>query len=97
MSDKGPELEGIWAAVIIAVLIIILRVFAKIKINRFFVDDVLIVASVCTPYLDCSAIEPYTNGSRLWQLLPPSSLPSPCNMALENLSVSSSRRIPPWS
>jgi hypothetical protein len=58
MSDRGPELErGIWAAVIIAVLIVILRVFAKIKINRFFVDDVLmIVASVCTPCPNCSAI-----------------------------------------
>ena len=42
---------------IIAALIVILRVFAKIKINRFFVDDVLmIIASVCT---DSSAIGPY--------------------------------------
>lgn len=49
MSDQGPELErGLWAAVIIATLIVILRIFAKIKINRFFVDDVLmIVAVVC--------------------------------------------------
>jgi hypothetical protein len=47
MSDKGPELErGFWAAVIIALLIVILRVFAKIKINRFFVDDVLMVIAV---------------------------------------------------
>lgn len=51
-SNKGPELErGIWAAVIIAVLIVILRVFAKIKINRFHVDDVLmIIASVRLPH-----------------------------------------------
>ncbi|KAJ6113990.1 hypothetical protein N7523_007307 [Penicillium sp. IBT 18751x] len=47
MSDKGPELErGLWAAVIIATLIVILRVFAKIKINRFFVDDVLMIVAV---------------------------------------------------
>lgn len=48
MSDKGPDLErGIWAAVIIAALIVILRVFAKNKISRFHVDDVLmIIASV---------------------------------------------------
>lgn len=51
-SNKGPELErGIWAAVIIAALIVVLRVFAKIKINRFHVDDVLmIIASVRLPH-----------------------------------------------
>ncbi|KAJ5082231.1 hypothetical protein N7532_011274 [Penicillium argentinense] len=46
--NHGPALErGIWVAVIIAALIVILRVFAKIKINRFNVDDVLmIIASI---------------------------------------------------
>lgn len=49
-SNHGPALErGIWVAVIIAALIVILRVFAKIKINRFHFDDVLmIIASVWT-------------------------------------------------
>jgi len=46
--NHGPALErGIWVAVIIAALVVVLRVFAKIKISRFFVDDVLmIIASV---------------------------------------------------
>lgn len=46
--NHGPALErGLWVAVIIAALIVILRVFAKIKISRFHVDDVLmIIASV---------------------------------------------------
>ncbi|KAK5806739.1 hypothetical protein VI817_000997 [Penicillium citrinum] len=39
--------RGIWVAVIIAALVVVLRVFAKIKISRFFVDDVLmIIASI---------------------------------------------------
>ncbi|CAI7656308.1 unnamed protein product [Penicillium pancosmium] len=47
-SNHGPALErGIWVAVIIAALVVILRVFAKIKINRFHFDDVLmIIASI---------------------------------------------------
>ena len=52
-DNHGPELDrGIWAAVAIATLIVILRVFAKIKINHFRADDVLMVlASVCLPFL----------------------------------------------
>jgi hypothetical protein len=43
-SNGGPALEkGIWAAVIIAAVIVILRVFAKFKIKRFNVDDVLMI------------------------------------------------------
>jgi hypothetical protein len=43
-NSKGDSLErGIWAAVIISALIVILRVFAKIKIKRFHVDDVLMI------------------------------------------------------
>jgi len=43
-TNLGPPLEkGIWAAVIIAAVIVILRVFAKIKIKRFGIDDGLMV------------------------------------------------------
>jgi hypothetical protein len=43
-NSNGLSLErGIWAAVIISALIVILRVFAKIKIKRFHVDDVLMI------------------------------------------------------
>lgn len=43
-NSNGHSLErGIWAAVIISALIVALRVFAKIKIKRFFVDDVLMI------------------------------------------------------
>ncbi|KAH8433163.1 uncharacterized protein LDX57_010797 [Aspergillus melleus] len=59
-DNHGPELDrGIWAAVAIAALIVILRVFAKIKINHFRVDDVLMViaailAIVSTVFLTLS-------------------------------------------
>lgn len=48
-NSNGYSLaKGVWAAVAIAALVVILRVFAKIKINCFFVDDVLmIIALVC--------------------------------------------------
>ena len=43
-ADLGPALErGIWAAVIVAAIIVILRVIAKIKIKRFNFDDVLMI------------------------------------------------------
>jgi hypothetical protein len=43
-NSSGLALErGIWAAVIISALIVVLRVYAKIKIKRFFVDDVLMI------------------------------------------------------
>jgi hypothetical protein len=43
-NSNGHSLErGIWAAVIIAALIVVLRVFAKIKIKRFYADDVLMI------------------------------------------------------
>jgi prepilin signal peptidase PulO-like enzyme (type II secretory pathway) len=50
-ADLGPALErGIWAAVVIAAVIVILRVFAKIKIKRFGVDDgLMILAEVDLP------------------------------------------------
>ncbi|KAJ5290774.1 hypothetical protein N7478_000025 [Penicillium angulare] len=59
-ADRGPSLEGgIWAAVIIAALIVILRVFAKFKIKRFSIDDVLMIfaevlAIVSTVFLTLS-------------------------------------------
>ncbi|KAJ5180964.1 hypothetical protein N7492_004174 [Penicillium capsulatum] len=58
--DLGPALErGIWVAVAIAAVIVILRVFAKIKIKRFHFDDVLmilaeILAIVSTVFLTLS-------------------------------------------
>ncbi|KAJ5174330.1 uncharacterized protein N7482_000207 [Penicillium canariense] len=43
-NGKGESLErGIWAGVMVALVILILRVFAKIKIKRFQVDDVLMI------------------------------------------------------
>lgn len=43
-NDGGPALEkGVWAAVSIAAVIVILRIFAKFKIKRFNVDDVLMI------------------------------------------------------
>lgn len=50
-TNLGPPLErGIWAAVIIAAVIVILRVVAKIKIKRFGVDDgIMIFAEVDLP------------------------------------------------
>ncbi|KAE8154070.1 hypothetical protein BDV25DRAFT_167779 [Aspergillus avenaceus] len=46
-ADLGPSLmKGIWAAVAIATLIVILRVFAKVKIGQFRVDDVLMIIAV---------------------------------------------------
>jgi hypothetical protein len=51
MSNLGPSLEkGIWAAVIIAAVIVILRVFAKFKIKRFGIDDgIMVLAEVDLP------------------------------------------------
>ncbi|KAF9245071.1 hypothetical protein DTO027I6_9709 [Penicillium roqueforti] len=43
-QNLGPSLErGIWAAVAIAAVIVILRVVGKIKINRFRIDDGLMI------------------------------------------------------
>lgn len=48
--DLGPALEkGIWAAVIIAAVIVGLRVFAKIKIKRFGIDDGLMILAEVDP------------------------------------------------
>ncbi|KAL4893192.1 hypothetical protein BDV59DRAFT_202156 [Aspergillus ambiguus] len=44
--STGPALErGMWAAVAIATVILILRVIAKIKIHHFRVDDVLMIVA----------------------------------------------------
>ncbi|CAI7565222.1 unnamed protein product [Penicillium viridicatum] len=59
-TDLGPALEkGIWAAVAIAAVIVILRIVGKIKINRVGVDDGLmifaeILAIVSTAFLTLS-------------------------------------------
>ncbi|KAE8381726.1 hypothetical protein BDV26DRAFT_289150 [Aspergillus bertholletiae] len=45
--DGGPALhKGIWVAVAFAALIVILRVFAKLKIGQFRVDDVLMIIAL---------------------------------------------------
>jgi predicted ferric reductase len=48
-SAVGSSLvRGIWAAMAIAVIVVVLRVFAKVKIHQFRADDVLmIIAMVC--------------------------------------------------
>lgn len=50
--NGGPALQkGIWVVVALAALIVILRVFAKLKIGQFRVDDILmILAMVCALY-----------------------------------------------
>ncbi|KUM59599.1 hypothetical protein ACN42_g7545 [Penicillium freii] len=59
-TDLGPALEkGIWVAVAIAAVIVILRIVGKIKIKRFGVDDGLmifaeILAIVSTAFLTLS-------------------------------------------
>ncbi|KAJ5500890.1 hypothetical protein N7527_012011 [Penicillium freii] len=59
-TDLGPALEkGIWVAVAIAAMIVILRIVGKIKIKRFGVDDGLmifaeILAIVSTAFLTLS-------------------------------------------
>lgn len=46
-SDVGTSLvRGIWAAMAIAVIIVVLRVYAKIKIAQFRADDVLMIISM---------------------------------------------------
>ncbi|KAF5865578.1 hypothetical protein ETB97_003422 [Aspergillus alliaceus] len=58
--DDGPALEkGIWAAMVIAAVIVTLRVFAKVKIGQFRVDDILMIiamllAIVATVFLSLS-------------------------------------------
>ncbi|KAF7596817.1 hypothetical protein BBP40_012417 [Aspergillus hancockii] len=58
--DGGPALmKGIWVAVAIAAVIVILRVFAKLKIGQFRVDDILMIlamllAIVATVFLTLS-------------------------------------------
>ena len=48
-NGKGESLEkGIWAAVVISAVIVVLRIFAKVKIKRFAADDILMIfAQVC--------------------------------------------------
>lgn len=52
-NDSGFALaRGMWAANAIAAVILILRVFAKIKLRQFRFDDVLmVVAWVCASTL----------------------------------------------
>ena len=46
-SDTGTALvRGIWAAMAIAVIIVILRVYAKAKIHHFRADDVLMIIAM---------------------------------------------------
>lgn len=54
-SDAGSSfIRGIWAAVAIAVIIVVLRVYAKIKIAQFRADDVLMIISmVCLFFSLC--------------------------------------------
>ncbi|KAJ5810743.1 uncharacterized protein N7503_002961 [Penicillium pulvis] len=53
-NDGGPALEkGVWAAVCIAAVIVILRIFAKFKIKRFNVDDVLMIIAEILAIVAC--------------------------------------------
>ena len=46
-SAVGADLvRGTWAAMAIAVIIVILRVYAKLKIHQFRADDVLMIISM---------------------------------------------------
>ena len=67
-KDLGPALEkGIWAAVIIAAVIVILRVFAKIKIKRFGFDDALMILAEVLPFLWLVCV--FANLSSFWRSL----------------------------
>ncbi|KAL2842636.1 hypothetical protein BJX68DRAFT_278338 [Aspergillus pseudodeflectus] len=45
-NDPGPALSrGMWAAVAIAAVILALRVFAKVKLRQFRLDDVLMIVA----------------------------------------------------
>jgi hypothetical protein len=47
--NLGPELEsGIWVGMAIATLIVIVRVYAKVKIKQFYVDDVVMIFAMVT-------------------------------------------------
>ena len=61
--DGGPALRtGIWVAMALATLIVVLRVFAKLKIGQFHVDDILMIIAMV-----CALTHPYTN-YRCWPL-----------------------------
>ncbi|KAL5042067.1 hypothetical protein BDW71DRAFT_200862 [Aspergillus fruticulosus] len=46
-QNSGPALmRGIWAAMAVAIVIVILRVIAKIKIRHFRVDDILMIVAL---------------------------------------------------
>jgi predicted ferric reductase len=46
-QNSGPALmKGIWAAMAVAIVIVILRVIAKIKIRHFRVDDILMIVAL---------------------------------------------------
>jgi hypothetical protein len=50
-SDTGTALvRGIWVAMAVAIIMVILRVYAKAKIHQFRADDVLMmIAMVALP------------------------------------------------
>ncbi|KAJ5895689.1 hypothetical protein N7495_007380 [Penicillium taxi] len=53
-ANHGPALEkGVWFAISISTVIVTLRVFAKFKINRFFVDDVLMIVAQILAIIGC--------------------------------------------
>ena len=69
--DLGPGLEkGIWVAVATAAVIVGLRVFAKIKIKRFGIDDGLMILAEVDPSNRFVGDYPILTStvSRFWQL-----------------------------
>ena len=50
LDDHGPRLlRDIWALTGIAILIVVLRVIAKIKIRKIGWDDILMVSALVSP------------------------------------------------
>lgn len=47
LEDSGPRLlREIWALTALGILIIVLRIIAKIKIRKFGWDDILMIAAL---------------------------------------------------
>lgn len=54
LYDLGPRLlRDIWTLTGIAIVIVALRVAAKIKIRKFGWDDILMLSALVSPFTSC--------------------------------------------
>ncbi|KAF9243033.1 hypothetical protein DTO013E5_2566 [Penicillium roqueforti] len=72
LDDHGPRLlRDIWALTGIAILIVVLRVIAKIKIRKIGWDDILMVSALCLTIVGSALITvgiKYGFGRHVWDL-----------------------------